>query len=464
MGKDEGTKAGGTGGPVTLRIGTFDLDGTPAGDQIEDFARRVERLSGGELRIEPVWRAADAGSDWDQRVARSVMSGELEMGLIPTRAWDTEGVTSLRVLNAPFLITSDDLLAEVVSGGLAEEMLSGLEGAGVVGLALFPEGLHHPFGYRKPLLGPRHYAGETIRAPTSATIAALFDALGATTTDKAPNARTQAGTVSSYLRESGATAMGNVPATGNVTFYPKANALVVGHDVFQGLDTEQRQLLERAAAGTREWAIRSIPGDAQAAQAHCEKGAGVVLASKADLVALEQAAAPVYAELESDEQTRRLIERIRVLKRGLAAPAIAHEPCGAVEVRPVPKAVNRPDSELDGVYRFEVTDQALRAQGLTDEGLIADAHGVITYSMQGGEYCWRQRAPNELSNPEECGSYRVVADRLVFDGDIRPAVIYRWRMASGGDLELSVLQGSGPVDLMIERAFASNTWRRIGDP
>jgi hypothetical protein len=34
---------------------------------------------------------------------------------------------------------------------------------------------------------------------------------------------------------------------------------------------------------------------------------------------------------------------------------------------------------------------------------------------------------------------------------------------SDGDLELSVLQGSGPVDIMIERAFATNTWPRIGD-
>ena len=32
------------------------------------------------------------------------MTGELEMGLIPARAWDTEGVTSLRALHAPFLV------------------------------------------------------------------------------------------------------------------------------------------------------------------------------------------------------------------------------------------------------------------------------------------------------------------------------------------------------------------------
>ncbi len=32
--------------------------------------------------------------------------------------------------------------------------MSGLDEAGVVGLALVPEGLRHPFGYERPLLGP----------------------------------------------------------------------------------------------------------------------------------------------------------------------------------------------------------------------------------------------------------------------------------------------------------------------
>jgi hypothetical protein len=256
--------------------------------------------------------------------------------------------------------------------------------------------------------------------------------------------------------------MGNLPATGNVTFYPKANALVMGDDVFQGLDTEQRQLLERARpahasgrSGRSRETRRPRGPTARRAQGWCWQARRILSPSRRR---------PRLYTPSWNVTNRRLIERIRELKRGLAGPAIAPEPCGAVEVRPVPRAVDRPGSELDGVYRFEVTDRALRAQGLTDEALIADAHGVITYSMNGGEYCWRQRAPNQLSNPEECGSYRVVGARLVFDGDIRPAVIYRWRKASGGDLELSVLQGSGPVDLMIERAFASNTWERIGDP
>ena len=72
--------------PVTLRIGTDDEPGRPAADQIEELARRAAELSDGAVRIEPVWHAAGEGPDWDQRVARMVTSGELDMGLIPSRA------------------------------------------------------------------------------------------------------------------------------------------------------------------------------------------------------------------------------------------------------------------------------------------------------------------------------------------------------------------------------------------
>src|SRR5215217_484677 len=102
--------------PVTLRIGTNDDPGKPGAAQIEEFSRQVQELSKGQVRIEPVWRAAGDADDWDQVVARRVVRGDLDMGMIPARAWDTEGVTSLRALHAPFLVTSDDLAGQIVKG------------------------------------------------------------------------------------------------------------------------------------------------------------------------------------------------------------------------------------------------------------------------------------------------------------------------------------------------------------
>ena len=43
-------------------------------DAIEEFARQVDERSGGQIVIEPVWRAAgEDPDDWDQAVARMVV-------------------------------------------------------------------------------------------------------------------------------------------------------------------------------------------------------------------------------------------------------------------------------------------------------------------------------------------------------------------------------------------------------
>jgi TRAP-type C4-dicarboxylate transport system substrate-binding protein len=460
LGDDQTTKAGGSEGPVTLRIGTDDSEDRPSAAQIREFARRVDELSGGDLRIEPVWRAAGAGvSDWDQRVARMVKSGELDMGLIPSRAWDTEGVTSMRALNAPFLVTSDELVTEIVAGDLAAEMLAGLGDAGVVGLALFPEGLRHPFGYEAALRGPEDYQGKAIRSPTSKTVSAFLEALGATTTDAGVSTDNQVGMESSYSLEPSGT------AAGNVTFFPKTNALVIDDEAFDGLDDRQRDVLRTAAAETREWAIDTTPSDAAAARSHCKRGHAVVLVGDEDIAALEAAAAPVIAELERDEQTRRLIDRIRDLKRQTTVSATAPVRCG----NPGDSAAGTDDgtapagaddrSTLAGVYRFEVTEEDLRAEGVTDPALIAENVGILTWTIADGGYCWEQKAPNPVNNPDECGAYEVSGDRFTIYFPDGASETHRWRLTPEGDLRFDASAVEDPVG----RAMAARAWKRIGD-
>src|SRR5215212_1171400 len=63
-------KAGGA-ATMTLRLGTADPAGRPGSQQVEEFARQIGQRSGGRMRIEPVWSAAEGGREsqgWDQRV------------------------------------------------------------------------------------------------------------------------------------------------------------------------------------------------------------------------------------------------------------------------------------------------------------------------------------------------------------------------------------------------------------
>lgn len=452
-GGEQVSKAGGSAPPLVLRIGTDDHQGKPASDQIEEFARQVEELSEGSIVIEPVWHSAGDGPDWDQRVARMVVSGELDMGNIPARAWDTEGVTSLRALNAPFLITSDELVAEVITSDLVDEMMSGLEDIGVVGLTLFPEGLRHPFGFAEPLLGPEDYKGQAIRTPTSATTEAMFAALGAAVTDDEPNASDQAGMESAYvLGPSGS-------ATGNVVFYPKVNSLVVNAEAFAGLTGQQQEILHEAATATQAWAIEMTPSDAAAAAEFCELEQAVVLASSADLAALEAATAPVYAELEADELTKSLISRIREMKTVVQVSTSVAAACG--KVPDVVTAGGTTSTVIDGIYRFEVSEDQLRAGGV-NEADIRDVTGTYTWTFANGEVGFVQTGPYPESAAADDAIFTVEGDLLTIVWDDLFTEVFRWTTNDSGDLILTVV--SDPPDwLAVTEVYVAQPWVRVGD-
>jgi len=380
-----GSKAGGNSPPVTLRIGTDDEPGRPASRAIEEFARQVGTRSHGQIRVEPVWQAA--GTDvpgWDQAVAHLVMKGDLDMGMIPTRAWDTENVTSLRALQAPFLVDSEGLVKQVVAADFAGEMLAGLDRAGVTGLALVPESTRHVFGYAKPLLSPADFRGMTIRVPRSNTSYALYRALGSTPTDLDRTEDRLVGAESSFeLAPSKATT-----ATGNVTPYSKINSVVINSKRFATFDKAQRGLLRDAAIATRDWGVRSMPATADEAKRFCQNGRTVVLAAPADLAAFRREAQPVYAELEKDTQTAALIAAIR----GLAAqtepapPVAACGPPDAATASAQPAAGAFPD----GTYRKEASEQTMLAGGVN--GREAKSHaGVWTMTFNSGAFTIQQR-------------------------------------------------------------------------
>jgi hypothetical protein len=375
------------------------------------------------------------------------------------------GVTSLRALNAPFLITSDELLAEIVSSELAAAMLSGLDRAGLVGLALLPEGLRHPFGFEAPLVGPDDYEGKSIRTPTSNTTRALFAAFGATVTDDPPNPGTQAGMESSYLLNPTGT------ATGNITFYPKANALVVNGDVFADLDDEQRQVLEQAAAQTREWAIGAIPNDHEAAEAFCDRGGAVVLARERDVAALADAAAPVYAELERDPDTKALIDEIRTVKSEVGTRVTSSpRPCdgsdrgGGVEAVGTGELSATDTGEatvIDGTYRAELTEDELLDRGLAPQDAY-DNSGLIRLTFNGGKLVIsedKDRWPDchgVYSATRARLSIRITGPGCPYEAE---PMTFNWTFDDGA-LRL-VVTGDRAEDRFIRGWWSSEPWTKI---
>ncbi|MGP3917775.1 TRAP transporter substrate-binding protein [Nonomuraea sp. 10N515B] len=405
-------KAGAGTSVKALTIGTDDQPGRPAAAAIEEFARQVSAKSGGRLRIQPRWRAAGEGADdWDQQVARLITGGRLDMGLIPSRAWDTEGVTSLRALSAPFLITSEEHLRRALSSDLSGPMMKGLDRVGVTGLALLPEGMRRPFGYDTPLLSPADYAGGRIRAPHSATVYATLRALGGEPDDYTADGALDKAFADKSLRGMETSyALGaefrSMVGTGNVTFFPKVNALVIRSDVLGRLPGDQRKVLQDAAASVFAWSLERLPSEADEAERFCGKGGKVVLASAADLQALETAVRPVYAELERDAVTKELIGRIRQLKAGLPDQPQARA-CGMAEREAKAAPSRDPGPFPEGVYRVEITAEEFLKAGAR-QAEAEQFGGVNTLTVKDGT--WQQRNPR--GEPVCGGPYSVTDGRI----------------------------------------------------
>jgi len=464
-------KAGGVGTPVVLRLGTDDFVSAVSARPIEIYKEEVERASGGFVKIEPVYEAAGEVADrWDQRVAEAVQKGDLDLALVPTRAFDELGVRSFQALQAPFLLDDDDLVDRLVTGDWVTELMSGLPAIGISGLALWPDNLRHPVSYGKPITSLHDFRNVTIRAPLSQASYALLEALGSKPVDlndsalEAALADGSVGAVESTIAGAQGTRPPSV-VTANITFFPKIGALVANATAFGRLPEEQRRVLRDAAATTTARLVKTRIREAAAAAELCANGGGLALAPPANVAEIEAAAAPLYAELEKDALTKGLIADFRELRAASGGLAVGLTPCTPAPVPSIDVAAGD-QSVLDGIYRYEVTEEYLIKQGV-DQAEARNDWGVHTFTMSAGTFsdAWT----NSAAGTHSCeGIFKIEGRIVTFTwtrgcfGDVRAEYTL-----SGDQIQWSNVQALPPHDSATDQtnaeAFQSVPYTRIGD-
>lgn len=327
------TEAAAPAAAVTLTLGTGDPRGRPDTPVVEHFAELVGELSDGAISIEIEWAAG--GDAFEQGVVERLEAGELDLGWTATRVWDTLGVPSFQSLQAPFLITDDELLVDVLSDPIASDMLAGLEGNGSVGLGLYPDELRHPLGYAAPLVSLDDFDGAAIRLLPSEATDALVRALGAEPAYGLSGDDLDAAIASGEV-DGTEISLGLAPElsppgsflTGNVVLFPRVNVLFASDAAASSLSDAQWEILQDAA--TETFALASeLVGESESIEAVCSGGWEIVAAEAADIQALERAARPVYGTMEDDPETAAFIERIRELKAS-STPADLPTTCEGV--------------------------------------------------------------------------------------------------------------------------------------
>ena len=414
-GEDGDDKAGGGGPPVQLRLANTggEIAQTPA---VEYFVERVDELSGGNVRIEVVDQWAEFASDAEQQVVNDIAAGEVDLGWVGSRVFDTLGVDSFQALTAPMLIDSYALQHAVIESGVTDKMLASLDDLRVHGLAVLADGLRRPMSVKGPILGPADWRGIRFGTLKSEGQVEAIRALGGGPVQIFGSHRREAldkGTLQGFefslwlFTDPQWTSRAPYVAA-NVQLWPQMDVLLANPERLERLSATQSGWVEEAAKDAARRSAALANRDGKALDVACQSGARFADASEEDLASLREAFEPVYANLRRHSATHAFIERIQALKQstraepGLEVPA---ECTGKAPDRPAVGAAKAP-SDLNGTYRWVLTqkDSDRVLPGDTD----SDYPHVNTITLKDGHLengCFGTKG----------GTYTIEDDRITFD-------------------------------------------------
>jgi hypothetical protein len=140
----------------------------------------------------------------------------------------------------------------------------------------------------------------------------------------------------------------------------------------------------------------------------CRRGLSFVVATPADISTLREALAPVYRELERDDQTRAFIARIGKLRQALSVAAETLPSCSTGE-RSASAAIP------DGVYTNTTTaDEARRARIPAGDPFYARLPVRHRLVLKSGGFVIHDIFPNGQTEIGASGTYSVYRDRMIF--------------------------------------------------
>ncbi|WP_457561240.1 TRAP transporter substrate-binding protein [Caminibacter sp.] len=148
---------------------------TPKGKAADYFAKRVEELSHGKIKVEVFPNAQLCG---DKVVLRKLKFGTVQMAA-PSFSKFTGLVPQLALFDLPFLFKNEQHLHKVLDGEVGQKLLNLVNKKGYVALAYWDNGFKQLTDSKRPLIKPEDCKGLKFRVMSSKVLIAQFKALGA---------------------------------------------------------------------------------------------------------------------------------------------------------------------------------------------------------------------------------------------------------------------------------------------
>ncbi len=468
----------GAGESVALHLVVVDYPGTPAARIAERFAREVARTSGGSLHVVveyPVAGQSAVGQTGARVIANAVhavRTNRSQLGLVPSWAFEAQGVRSLAPLQAPFRLMTLAQAERVAASPVANVLQAGLRGIGLTGVGLLPESPERVFGFLKAIEAPSDFTGVSIRVATSRTTSAVLRRLGAQPLDLDRGVGATA--VYSDFRNdvvSGANATDTFPANaytvGNAALFTKIDVVVVSGAAVAHLRTSQLSALRRAAAATRA-EDAAADDEAQEAVAFCRAGGTIVTAPESAILELRRKTAPIVAAMRDPETGVAIAAISRIA--GRPGPSIA--PCSPEQPvqAPTPLNISLNFDQLarlyppTGTYRRDFSVAQLRAAGASEFDARRNA-GVVELTVYGAPwqrrftFTWQRATRSACLGRVSPGNPPFVELRWNPATPCGGYVAIQWRHASHSDLAVVRMDPhTGPP--WLAKAYVG-TWYRV---
>ena len=461
---------------IVLQFATIDGEvnqgGVAYGPQA--FVDSLEEVSGGQLKVEVTTAYGDGAADAESRIIEAIAAGELDGGWPSTRAFADAGIHGLKVVEAPMTITSYEAEKALVTSPVADQLLSRLEGSGVVGLGLAMGPLRRPFAAESALLGLEDWAGTRFRVYNSPVQEDAVRALNAIPVNVGLDWGNDIRAGRLRGAELGILGFASTPldrsdpgkVTSNVALWPKVYVLSLSQELIDSLTEEQRGWVQEAADRAMQASVDATYDETTFARKLCEQGVRFVQASSRQLSELRAAFQPVIDGLAADPDDAALLESIQGIaaehpdteQPDVCAQGSPTETGGAVAGAPTGT------SDIpEGTYRVEITEADVANAGISNEAGLSGTWTLVIENETWALYCRTLGSRVDCGNsgnsvgelPAEAGQVRGSGDTAHLIGDAKV-------LSSLTGCELPPTGAPGHCDRAVLFSYAF-TWTADGD-
>ncbi|KRF45606.1 hypothetical protein ASH01_07250 [Terrabacter sp. Soil811] len=422
--------------------------------QVQAYAAEVNTQSHGSLRLHfnDAWRQGEIG--FEKNTLEDVTRRRVPGAWVGVRSLDLIGVTSFQPLLAPLLVDSHDVQDRIFSEGIPLEMARGLEGHGLVSVAVLPGPMRKVLGVRRPFREPVDFWGADLGVQGGDIPEATAKALGATFT-RMTSGVTLAG-LDAYEQQVDSIfgrfyGLEAKYVTANVNLWPAAMTVVLNEAVYRELTDAQREVLRTAATTAIPEALDAArTEDVSAVAKLCGQGVAFPASSDLQLAALRKAVQPVYDEIAAgDPGSAGMLDRLANLKADVAAGP-------DLSACPTPAAGSGRGSFPEGTYEMVLDNDARwQCPGGPRQG-TPGRRSWFSLEVGGGQVTIRQRVDSQTA-PKEV-AYNGVYSRLHDHVRIN-SLDAKWSF-DGTELRLSDMTGGSCGDTVI---WTTKPWVRRAD-